>query len=228
MLGGILLFLLSLPTFVHGDLCEPGSRGALKVRLNIKAALGDNAYTWNSDEEYLFKAVMAFVMRSYTKNDTFQISNIVLCNSTERVSFWFVVTSPSNESHPVSYSVVEAAVRNERNRINSAFLLNDKTLEFVQIPPTLAPASQSSSSSWLIVFGVVVFVVSVAIAYLVVSGVIRHRKRLKSSEEESQNSEARMKSLDAIKNGGLHDKTILTDSLVNDSYDYTGDAYTAF
>ncbi|XP_041439220.1 collectrin-like [Xenopus laevis] len=128
-------------------------------------------YSWNTDEEYLFKAMMAFVMRIYTKNNTFQISNIVLCNSTERVAFWFVVTSPSNESDPLSYSVVEAAVRNERNQINSAFLLHDKTLEFVQIPPTLAPVSQA-----LIVFGVVVCVVAVAIAYLVVSGIIRHRK----------------------------------------------------
>ncbi|KAE8621945.1 hypothetical protein XENTR_v10005045 [Xenopus tropicalis] len=226
MLGGILLFLLSLPTFVHGNLCEPGARGAFKVRLNIKAALGDNAYTWNADEEYLFKAVMAFVMRSYTKNNTFDISNIVLCNSTERISFWFVVTSPSNESDPVSYSVIEAAIRNERNRINSAFLLDDKTLEFVQIPPTLAPATQTSSSSWLIVFGVVVSVVTVAIAYLVVSGVIRHRKRLKSSEENEE-SEVGIRS-DVTKNGGLHDKTLLTGSLGNDSYDRTEEAHTAF
>ncbi|XP_053561191.1 collectrin [Bombina bombina] len=133
-------------------------------------------YTWNGDEEYLFKAVIAFTIRSYTKNDIFQISNILLCNVTQRVSFWFVVTSPSNDSSPFPSAIVEAAIRKERNRINSAFLLDDKTLEFVDILPTLAPATESSRPTWIIVFGVIVSVIAVAIIFLVVSGMLQRRK----------------------------------------------------
>ncbi|KAM8977034.1 LOW QUALITY PROTEIN: collectrin [Pelodytes ibericus] len=132
-------------------------------------------YTWNSGEEYLFKAVMAFTMRGHT-NQEFQISNILLCNVTQRVSFWFVVTSPVNDSAPFSGHIVEAAIRKERNRINSAFLLTDKTLEFLEIPPTLGPYVNTYRSSWLIVFGVVVSLVGITTIYLIVTGIRRHIK----------------------------------------------------
>ncbi|XP_053312942.1 collectrin isoform X2 [Spea bombifrons] len=173
MLGRILLLTCALAPVVVADLCEPGAPEAFKVRISVKAALGDKAYTWNSAEEYLFKAVMAFTMRSYTRDETFQISNILLCNVTKRVSFWFLVTSPLNDSVPFPGAKVEAAIRHERNRINSAFLLNDKTLEFLEIPPTMASVSESRRSSWLIVFGVIVGLTSVGAMYLVVSGVRR-------------------------------------------------------
>ncbi|CAI9539376.1 unnamed protein product [Staurois parvus] len=117
---------------------------------------------------------MAFVMRAHV-NNTIQISNILLCNVTQRVSFWFVVTTPSNSSKPIDSTKVKNAIRLERNRINSAFLLNDNTLEFVDIPPTIAPVASSSNQSWIIVFGVVVGILGLASILLTISGVKRYR-----------------------------------------------------
>ncbi|XP_063305268.1 collectrin [Pelobates fuscus] len=177
MLGKILLCSCFLAPVVSADLCRPGAPEAFKVRFNLKAALGEKAYTWNSDEEYLFKAVMAFTMRSYTNNDAFEISNIVLCNITKRVSFWFLVTSPVNSSAPVPSLTVEHAIRNERNRINSAFLLDDKTLEFLEIPPTMASIVNNNKESWLIAFGVVVGLLAIAALLLLGSGIQNYRRR---------------------------------------------------
>lgn len=39
------------------------------------------------------------------------MDNIVVCNETSRVSFWFVVTSPSNGNELIDKSVVEEAIR---------------------------------------------------------------------------------------------------------------------
>lgn len=63
-----------------------------------------------------------------------------------------------------------------RGRINDAFQLDDRTLEFVGIPATLAPPTKQPVEVWLVVFGVVMGVVVLLGSYLIVSG-IRERKR---------------------------------------------------
>ncbi|XP_075054304.1 collectrin [Mixophyes fleayi] len=183
MLGKTLFLIFPLLCIAYSQFCKPGAPGAFKVRFNIKKALGNRAYSWNADEEFLFKAVMAFVMKAHV-NNSIEISNILLCNVTQRVSFWFVITSPSNNSEPIEGTVVENAIRLERNRINSAFLLDDKTLEFLAIPPTLAPEAASSRPSWLIVFGVVVGVLGIISILFVVSG-IKRKMRSKIAEAET-------------------------------------------
>lgn len=40
-----------------------------------------------------------------------RVNNIVVCNETSRVSFWFVVTSPQTADLLIEKSVVEEAVR---------------------------------------------------------------------------------------------------------------------
>uniref|UniRef100_A0A8C3RJ59 Collectrin-like domain-containing protein n=1 Tax=Chelydra serpentina TaxID=8475 RepID=A0A8C3RJ59_CHESE len=133
-------------------------------------------YAWDASEEYLFKAMVAFAMRRYSNKETTQISNVLLCNMTERVSFWFVVTDSAKNVTTVPGSEVEAAIRMNRNRINSAFLLTDNTLQFLKISSTLSPPIESSVPVWLIVFSVVLCLVVAGILFLVVSG-IRQRKK---------------------------------------------------
>ncbi|XP_048350609.1 collectrin isoform X2 [Sphaerodactylus townsendi] len=175
MLGGGLLLAFTWVTVAYAGLCKPDMQNAVKVRLSIKKALGENAYTWDSSEEYLFKAMVAFAMRRYSIQQTTQISNVLLCNVTDRISFWFVITDSSTNSTPIARTDVEAAIRMNRNRINSAFLLNDNTLQFLEIPPTLAPPVEHSVPIWLIVFGVVLCITMVGIICLVVSGIQRKR-----------------------------------------------------
>ncbi|XP_063813438.1 collectrin [Pseudophryne corroboree] len=140
---------------------------------------------------------MAFVMRAHV-NNTIEISNILLCNMTQRVSFWFVVTSPSNSSEPIVSTEVENAIRLKRNRINSAFLLSDSTLEFVDIPPTFAPEVEASRPSWLIVFGVVLGVLGVGCIFFVVLGIKNKRKRQRAEAEI--HDEDGMTSVETIEN----------------------------
>ncbi|KAM5181668.1 collectrin [Mantella aurantiaca] len=218
MLGITLFLIFSLFSFVNADLCKPEAPGAFKVRLSIKKALGGNAYSWNADEEFLFKAVMAFVMRTHV-NNTIQISDILLCNVTERVSFWFVVTAPSNNSKPIDRTKVKNAIRLERNRINSAFLLNDNTLEFVDIPPTIAPEANPYSQSWLIVFGVVVGLLGVAGILLTVSGIKRHRKKKVAEAEELDESEDKMKPAETTENGTRCENVHIPEGLDNEGFD---------
>ncbi|NXX43819.1 TMM27 protein, partial [Tricholaema leucomelas] len=133
-------------------------------------------YAWDAHEEYLFRAMVAFAMRRYSSKSMTQISNVLLCNVTGRVSFWFVVTESSQNLTTVPGREVEAAIRLTRHRINSAFLLSDKTLQFLKIPSTLSPPVEPSTPVWLIVFGVVLCLVVAAIVFLIVGG-IRQRKR---------------------------------------------------
>lgn len=86
---------LFLVTSVRAELCQPDAENAFKVRLSIRTALGDKAYAWDTNEEYLFKAMLAFSMRKVPNRETTDISQVLLCNVTQRVSFWFVVTDPS-------------------------------------------------------------------------------------------------------------------------------------
>uniref|UniRef100_A0A674ISI3 Collectrin-like domain-containing protein n=1 Tax=Terrapene triunguis TaxID=2587831 RepID=A0A674ISI3_9SAUR len=140
-------------------------------------------YAWDASEEYLFKAMVAFAMRRYSNKETTQISNVLLCNMTERVSFWFVVTDSARNVTTVPGSEVEAAIRMNRNRINSAFLLTDNTLQFLKISSTLSPPIEPTVPVWVIVFGVVLCLVVAAILFLVVSGI---RQRKKNNNESAE------------------------------------------
>lgn len=66
--------------------------------------------------------------------------------------------------------------RMSRSRINAAFRLDDNSLEFLGIQPTLGPPYQPPVTIWLIVFGVVMGVVVIGIGVLIFTG-IRDRKK---------------------------------------------------
>ncbi|KAL6112858.1 ace2 [Pungitius sinensis] len=167
----------------------PSSAYTIKVRLSLKAAMGENAYSWNANEMYLFKANMAYALRQYysQKNQTldFTTENIHVYKETPRISFYMAVTNPASPATYIPKADVEAAVRLSRRRINDAFQLDDRTLEFEGILATLAPPVEQPVQVWLVVFGVVMGVVVVAGVYLVVSGV-RERKK-KSTKTTTQN-----------------------------------------
>ncbi|XP_068581586.1 collectrin [Cebidichthys violaceus] len=189
--------LLCLSSASAQQLCTTDASDGYKVRLSINTALGDQAYVWNENEMFLFRATLAFAMRSYSGGQEYDVSNIVVCDETPRVSFWFVVKSLLNSSHLVDKSDVEEAVRKSRNRINSAFLLTDKTLEFVGIPPTLASSVNPDNPQWLIVFGVIMGAVSAGIIVLLVtSAVQKKRKKNKKSGDEDVEEEARVKTME--------------------------------
>uniref|UniRef100_A0A803Y3Y8 Angiotensin-converting enzyme n=1 Tax=Meleagris gallopavo TaxID=9103 RepID=A0A803Y3Y8_MELGA len=126
---------------------------------------------------YLFSLFIKLLNISIISVSTIcRISNVLLCNVTDRVSFWFVVTDSSKNTTTVPGSEVEAAIRMNRDRINSAFLLSDKTLQFLKISTTLSPPVEPSTPVWLIVFGVVLSLIVAGIVFLVVSGIRKHKK----------------------------------------------------
>uniref|UniRef100_A0A8C6IUS3 Collectrin-like domain-containing protein n=1 Tax=Melopsittacus undulatus TaxID=13146 RepID=A0A8C6IUS3_MELUD len=129
-----------------------------------------------------------------------RISNVLLCNVTDRVSFWFVVTDSSKNVTTVPGSEVEAAIRMNRNRINSAFLLSDKTLQFVKITSTLSPPVEPSTPVWLIVFGVVLCLILAGIVFLVVAGIHQRKKKNKKSTER-ENIEEKCEVTITVENG---------------------------
>lgn len=63
-----------------------------------------------------------------------------------------------------------------RGRINDAFRLDDNSLEFLGIEPTLEPPYQPPVTIWLIVFGVVMGLVVVGIVLLIFAGIRDRRK----------------------------------------------------
>lgn len=193
-----ILVLLCLSSALAQQLCKPDNSIATQVRLSIKTALGDKAYDWNDNEMYFFRATLAFAMRNHFSGQEFNVSNILVCKVTVRVSFWFVVTSPLNPSSLVPKGDVDEAIRKSRNRINSAFLLTDKTLEFIDIPPTLAAPVNPDTAPWLIVFGVVMGAVGAGIIVLLVSSLVqkRRKKNKKSDDEDEEEEDTRAKSVE--------------------------------
>ncbi|XP_004710002.2 angiotensin-converting enzyme 2 [Echinops telfairi] len=161
----------------------------IKVRISLKSALGDKAYEWNENEMYWFRSSVAYAMREYfsrVKNQTvpFGVANVQVSDFKPRISFNFVVTSPQSTDY-IPKREVEEAIRMSRGRINDAFRLDDNTLEFLGIEPTLAPPYQPPVSIWLIVFGVVMGVVVVGIVFLIFTGVRDRRRVARETDDEN-------------------------------------------
>ncbi|XP_062306700.1 collectrin isoform X1 [Osmerus eperlanus] len=194
------------------DLCKPETSNAYKVRISVKTALGDQAYEWNESETFLFRATIAFAMRQHFDTETYNVSSVLVCNETRRVSFWFVVTSPEDQSVLVDKDQVERAIRKYRHRINNVFLLTDRTLEFLGIPPTFATPVNPDTPAWLIVFGVVIGLVCAGIVALLVSSVLqRKRKKSGTAGEEEEGKPVKVENgiacenLEGVHNGAFTD-----------------------
>ncbi|KFV78381.1 Angiotensin-converting enzyme 2 [Struthio camelus australis] len=155
---------------------------AIKVRISLKAALGDQAYDWDTSELFLFKSSIAYAMRKYFsevkhKEVDFQIADIHVGDETRRISFYFTVSMPGNISDVVPRADVESAIRMSRERISEAFKLDDNTLEFVGIFPTLAAPYEPPVTVWLIAFGVIISMVVIGLVILIITGQRNQRKR---------------------------------------------------
>ncbi|XP_055294286.1 collectrin [Moschus berezovskii] len=212
----MLWLLFFLVTAIRADLCQPDAENAFKVRLSIRTALGDKAYAWDTNEEYLFKAMVAFSMRKVPNRETTEISHVLLCNVTQRVSFWFVVTDPSR-NHTLPAVEVQSAIRMNRNRINNAFFLNDQTLEFVRIPSTLAPPPDPTVPIWIIIFGVIFCIVLVATMLLILSGIQQHRRKNKGPSE-MEDTEDKCENVITIENGIPCDPLDMKGGHINDTF----------
>ncbi|XP_034387186.1 collectrin [Cyclopterus lumpus] len=204
------LLLLGLSSAWAQKLCSPGASDGYKVRLSINSALGDQAYVWNENEMFLFRATLAFAMRTYSDGQEYDVANVVVCDETPRVSFWFVVTSPLDASLLVDKRRVEEAVRKSRSRINSAFLLTDDTLEFIGIPPTLEAPVAPDTPPWLIAFGVVMGGVGAGIVVLLVSSVVQKIRKKRDGEEETGGKTENEAASDAIYNMSFSDDEPVT------------------
>uniref|UniRef100_A0A663M7K6 Angiotensin-converting enzyme n=1 Tax=Athene cunicularia TaxID=194338 RepID=A0A663M7K6_ATHCN len=166
----------------------PYSGNAIKVRISLKSALGNQAYKWDESELFLFKSSIAYAMRKYFAE--MKITDIHVGEQTQRVSFYLTVSMPGNISDTVPKADVEDAIRMSRGRINEAFRLDDNTLEFVGILPTLATPYEPPVTIWLIVFGVVISLVVIGIIVLIITGQRDHGKSNMGFEpsEETQTS----------------------------------------
>ncbi|XP_004386380.1 collectrin [Trichechus manatus latirostris] len=216
--------LFFLVTAIRAELCQPDAENAFKVRLSIKTALGDKAYAWDTNEEYLFKAMVAFSMRKVPNRETTEISHVLLCNVTQRVSFWFVVTDPS-KNHTIPAVEVQSAIRMNRNRINNAFFLNDQTLEFLKIPSTLEPPTEPAVPVWIIIFGVIFCIVIIAITLLILSG-IRQRRRKNKGPAEGEDAEDKRATAVTVENGIPCDPLDMKDGCLNDAFMNEGERLT--
>ncbi|NP_001269290.1 angiotensin-converting enzyme 2 precursor [Chinchilla lanigera] len=169
---------------------SPYSGESIKVRISLKSALGDKAYEWNANEMYLFRSSVAYAMREYflkVKNQTvpFREEDVWVSDETPRISFTFFVTAPNNISDIIPKSEVEDAIRLSRSRINDVFRLDDNSLEFLGIYPTLSPPYEPPVTIWLIVFGVVMGLVVLGIVILVITGIRDRRKKSQTKREEN-------------------------------------------
>ncbi|XP_030627971.1 angiotensin-converting enzyme 2 [Chanos chanos] len=171
-------------------LVDPYSENAIKVRLSLKAAMGNDAYSWNSNEIYLFKTTMAYAMRQYYSSEKgqkvdFVADNIHTYKETPRISFYFVVTDPTNPAVIIPKVDVEAAIWQSRGRINSVFQLSDDTLEFVGLQATVATPVEEKITIWLVVFGVVMGLVFCMGIYLIIMGVVQRKRKSKAEKLEN-------------------------------------------
>ncbi|XP_025976569.2 angiotensin-converting enzyme 2 [Dromaius novaehollandiae] len=169
----------------------PYSDNAIKARISLKAALGDESYDWNTSELFLFKSSIAYAMRKYfseVKHEEvdFQIADIHVGEETQRISFYFTVSMPGNVSDVVPRADVESAIRMSRGRISEAFKLDDTTLEFVGILPTLATPYEPPVTVWLIIFGVVISLVVIGVVVLIITGQRDRRKRQREKASEAR------------------------------------------
>ncbi|XP_072370449.1 collectrin [Scyliorhinus torazame] len=178
--------------------CFKGSPYAHKVRISLNAALGDQAYVWDECEQFYFQATVAYGMRK-SMNKPFNVSDVHICAETKRISFYFVVTNSSDLSKPLPKTAVEEAIRMVRPRFNNAFSLDDRTLEFLGIEPTLAPHSEPSVMVWLIVFGVIMGLIVVGLIAITIIGHRDKIKKTRASKERDEENED--KSLSGIENG---------------------------
>ncbi|MBZ3882607.1 Angiotensin-converting enzyme 2 [Sciurus carolinensis] len=147
-------------------------------------------YEWNDNEMYLFRSSIAYAMRQYfseIKNQTipFGEEDVRVSDWKPRISFNFFVTAPQNVSDIIPRSEVEDAIRMSRSRINGIFRLDDNSLEFLGIYPTLAPPYQPSVTIWLIVFGVVMGLIVVGIVILIFTGIRDRRRKNQTKQEEN-------------------------------------------
>ncbi|XP_045361032.1 collectrin isoform X3 [Camelus bactrianus] len=173
-------------------------------------------YAWDTNEEYLFKAMVAFSMRKVPNRETTEISHVLLCNVTQRVSFWFVVTDPS-KNHTLPAVEIQSAIRMNRNRINNAFFLNDQTLEFLRIPSTLAPPTDPPVPIWIIIFGVIFCIVIVATMLLILSGIQQHRRK-NEGPSEMEDTEDKCENTITIENGIPCDPLDMKGGHINDAF----------
>ncbi|XP_058391461.1 angiotensin-converting enzyme 2 isoform X1 [Diceros bicornis minor] len=169
---------------------SPYADQSIKVRISLKSALGDKAYEWNDNEMYLFQSSVAYAMREYflkVKNQTilFGEDNVWVSDLKPRISFNLFVTSPNNVSDIIPRTEVEEAIRMSRGRINDAFRLDDNSLEFLGIQPTLGAPYEPPVTIWLIVFGVVMGLVVVGIVLLIFTGIRSRRKKNQARSEEN-------------------------------------------
>ncbi|XP_029855025.1 angiotensin-converting enzyme 2 [Aquila chrysaetos chrysaetos] len=171
----------------------PYSGNAIKVRISLKSALGDQAYEWDESELFLFKSSIAYAMRKYfaemkKQEVNFQITDIHVGEQTQRISFYLTVSMPGNISDTVPKADVENAIRMSRGRINEAFRLGDNTLEFVGILPTLATPYEPPVTVWLIIFGVVISLVVIGVIVLIITGQRDRKKRARESRSEARSN----------------------------------------
>ncbi|XP_076594597.1 angiotensin-converting enzyme 2 [Chaetodon auriga] len=168
---------------------KPYAKHSIKARLSLKASMGDSAYVWNKNEMFLFKANIAYALRQYyaqrNQDLPFTSENVILYDETERVSFNISVTHPTSPAIFIPKNEVDAAIRLYRGRINDAFQLDDGTLEFEGILPTLAPPVEQPVVVWLVVYGVVMGIVVLAGIYLIVSGIRERRKKSTAANMEN-------------------------------------------
>ncbi|XP_075706998.1 angiotensin-converting enzyme 2 [Rhinoderma darwinii] len=217
---------------------KPYSNNAIKVRISIKAALGGNAYTWDSSEMNLFRSTIAYAMSKYFKTVKNQVieftaKDVQIYDETERVSFYFYVTMPKEIGNIILKSDVEAAVRLSKERINSAFLLNEDSLEFLGIPPTLSAPAEQSVTVWLVVFGVLAGLLVIALVVLLVLGQRdRKMKRKADREKEIQSKDDNVSEIlvgtMAETDRSLPVATYESAGLQNNAYEDLDDPQTAF
>ncbi|XP_077572780.1 collectrin [Stigmatopora nigra] len=203
-------------------LCLPDASDGYKVRLSLQTALGSDAYAWTPNEVFLFRATLAFAMRNHLPGLEFGVDDVVVCEETPRVSFWFVVRRPDDPERLVGGAEVELAIRKSRKRINSAFLLTDRTLEFVGIAPTLTAPVAPATPPWLIAFGVVMGAVGAGFVVLVASSIIQKRRGKKENvaEDATEDDDGESGTSKRLENGGARRQagSLANDGLANDGF----------